>query len=45
MRLERTFFLHFGVNTFNEVEWGSGREEPSIFNPDANWTRTNGWAR
>ncbi len=24
MRLERTFFLHFGVNTFNEVEWGSG---------------------
>jgi alpha-L-fucosidase len=39
MRLERTFFLHFGVNTFNEVEWGTGREEPSIFNPtelDAN---------
>lgn len=39
MRLERTFFLHFGVNTFNEVEWGSGRESPSIFNPtelDAN---------
>jgi alpha-L-fucosidase len=35
MRLERTFFLHFGVNTFNEVEWGSGREEPSIFNPTA----------
>lgn len=43
MRLERTFFLHFGVNTFNEVEWGTGREEPSIFNPtslDANqWVR------
>jgi alpha-L-fucosidase len=39
MRLERTFFLHFGVNTFNGVEWGSGREEPSLFNPkelDAN---------
>jgi alpha-L-fucosidase len=39
MRLERTFFLHFGVNTFNEVEWGSGREEPSLFDPtelDAN---------
>src|SRR4249920_2297511 len=35
MRLERTFFLHFGVNTFNEVEWGSGREESSIFNPTA----------
>ena len=43
MRLERTFFLHFGVNTFNEVEWGSGREEPALFNPtelDANqWLR------
>jgi alpha-L-fucosidase len=39
MRLERTFFLHFGANTFNGVEWGSGREEPAIFNPvelDAN---------
>jgi len=39
MRLERTFFLHFGVNTFNEVEWGNGHEDPSIFNPtelDAN---------
>jgi alpha-L-fucosidase len=35
MRLERTFFLHFGVNTFNEVEWGNGREDPSIFNPTA----------
>ena len=35
MRLERTFFLHFGVNTFNGVEWGTGREDPSIFNPTA----------
>jgi len=35
MRLERTFFLHFGLNTFNEVEWGTGREECSIFNPTA----------
>lgn len=44
MRLERTFFLHFGVNTFNEVEWGSGREDPAIFNPTAldakQWLRT-----
>jgi alpha-L-fucosidase len=35
MRLERTFFLHFGPNTFRGVEWGNGREEPSLFNPTA----------
>ena len=33
MRLEWTFFLHYGPNAFNHVEWGSGREEPSEFNP------------
>jgi alpha-L-fucosidase len=35
MRMERTFFLHFGVNTFNEVEWGSGKETPAMFNPSS----------
>jgi len=35
MRLERTFFLHFGPNTFRGVEWGDGRESPTIFNPTA----------
>jgi alpha-L-fucosidase len=35
MRLERTFFVHFGVNTFNGVEWGTGREDPSVFNPSS----------
>jgi alpha-L-fucosidase len=35
MRLEWTFFLHYGPNAFHDVEWGSGREEPSLFNPTA----------
>ena len=28
MRLERTFFVHFGPNTFRGVEWGNGHEDP-----------------
>ncbi len=35
MRLERTFFVHFGPNAFHGVEWGTGREDPSLFNPTA----------
>ena len=35
MRLERTFFLHFGMNTFRGVEWGNGHEDPAIFRPSA----------
>jgi alpha-L-fucosidase len=44
MRLEETFFIHFGPNTFRGLEWGDGHESPSIFNPTAldaeQWIRT-----
>ena len=33
--MERTFFLHYGPNAFHNVEWGSGRENPSLYNPTA----------
>ena len=43
-RDELAMFLHFGVNTFTNREWGDGTESPSIFNPSAldarQWART-----
>ena len=42
-QLEFTGFIHYGINTFTRKQWGSGKEDPKVFNPET--VDTDQWCR
>jgi len=44
LALDFTCFIHIGINTFTGQEWGSGKEDPKLFNP-GDTLDTDQWCR
>lgn len=38
-------FIHYGVNTFTNNEWGNGSEDPTVFNPNPETYDPEQWAK